>query len=99
MKNYIQWLGMVSSISEPVVVFCYNNGAIAQAKKPRSHHHSKYILRLYHLLGDMVSRCDVRMDRLSLAKNKADPLTKPMSQIAHTQHLDKKGLRSMGDWL
>ncbi|KAL0400195.1 UNVERIFIED_CONTAM: Retrovirus-related Pol polyprotein from transposon TNT 1-94 [Sesamum radiatum] len=99
MKNYIQELGVVPSIAEPVVIFCDNNGAIAQAKEPRSHHRSKHILRRYHLLREMVSRGDCRMDRVSSAKNTADPLTKLMSQIAHTQHLDKMGLRSMGDWL
>ncbi|KAL0434236.1 UNVERIFIED_CONTAM: Retrovirus-related Pol polyprotein from transposon TNT 1-94 [Sesamum latifolium] len=35
MKNYIQYLGVVPSITEPVVIFCDNNGAIAQAKKNR----------------------------------------------------------------
>ncbi|KAL0291711.1 UNVERIFIED_CONTAM: Retrovirus-related Pol polyprotein from transposon TNT 1-94 [Sesamum radiatum] len=30
MKNYIQELGVVPSIAEPVVVFCDNNEAIAQ---------------------------------------------------------------------
>ncbi|KAL0411609.1 UNVERIFIED_CONTAM: hypothetical protein Slati_3750600 [Sesamum latifolium] len=48
---------------------------------------------------EMVSRGNCRMDRVSSAENTADPLTKPMSQITHTQHLDKMGLRSMGDWL
>ncbi|KAL0283066.1 UNVERIFIED_CONTAM: Retrovirus-related Pol polyprotein from transposon TNT 1-94 [Sesamum radiatum] len=38
MKNYIQELDVVPSIAEPVVIFCDNNGAIAQAKEPRSHH-------------------------------------------------------------
>ncbi|KAL0405427.1 UNVERIFIED_CONTAM: Retrovirus-related Pol polyprotein from transposon RE1 [Sesamum latifolium] len=99
MKNYIQELGVVPRIAEPVVIFCDNNGAIAQAKEPRSHHRSKHILRRYHLLREMVSRGDCRMDRVSSAENTADPLTKPMSQIAHTQHLDKMGLRSIGDWL
>ncbi|KAL0448843.1 UNVERIFIED_CONTAM: Retrovirus-related Pol polyprotein from transposon TNT 1-94 [Sesamum latifolium] len=99
MKNYIQEVGVVSSIAEPVVIFCDNNRAIAQAKEPRSHHRSKHILRRYHLLREMVSRGDCRMDRVSSAENTADPLTKPISQIAHTQHLDKMGLRSMGHWL
>ncbi|KAL0434088.1 UNVERIFIED_CONTAM: Retrovirus-related Pol polyprotein from transposon RE2 [Sesamum latifolium] len=99
MKNYIQELGVIPSIAEPVVIFCDNNGAIAQANEPRSHHRYKYILRCYHLLREMVRRGDCRMDRVSSAENTADPLTKPMSQIAHTQHLDKMGLRSMGDWL
>ncbi|KAK4383316.1 Retrovirus-related Pol polyprotein from transposon TNT 1-94 [Sesamum angolense] len=87
MKNYIQELGVVPSIVEPVVIFCDNNGAIAQAKEPRSHQRSKHILRRYHLLREMVGRGDVRMDRVSSAENTADPLRKPMSQIAHAQHL------------
>ncbi|KAL0434150.1 UNVERIFIED_CONTAM: Retrovirus-related Pol polyprotein from transposon RE2 [Sesamum latifolium] len=89
MKNYIQEFGVVPSIVEPVVVFCDNNGAIAQAKEPRSHHRSKHILRRYQLLREMVSRSNCRMDRVSSTENTANPLTKPMSQIAHTQHLDK----------
>ncbi|KAL0401857.1 UNVERIFIED_CONTAM: Secreted RxLR effector protein [Sesamum latifolium] len=44
MKNYIQELGVVPSIAEPVVIFCDNNGAIAQAKEPRSHHRSSTFL-------------------------------------------------------
>ncbi|KAL0445005.1 UNVERIFIED_CONTAM: hypothetical protein Slati_2223200 [Sesamum latifolium] len=99
MKNYIQELDIVPSIAEPVVIFCDKNGAIAQAKEPRSHHRFKHILRCYHLLKEMVSRGDCRMDRVSSTENTADPFTKPMSQVAHTQHLDKMGLRSMGDWL
>ncbi|KAL0286493.1 UNVERIFIED_CONTAM: hypothetical protein Sradi_7146100 [Sesamum radiatum] len=72
MKNYIQELSVVPSIAEPVVIFGDNNGAIAQAKKPRSHHRSKHILRRYHLLREMVSRGDCRMDRVSSAENTAD---------------------------
>ncbi|KAL0445416.1 UNVERIFIED_CONTAM: hypothetical protein Slati_2264300 [Sesamum latifolium] len=60
MKNYIQELGVVPSIAELVVIFYDNNGAIAQAKESRSHHHSKHILRRYHLLREMVSRVDCR---------------------------------------
>ncbi|KAL0391224.1 UNVERIFIED_CONTAM: Retrovirus-related Pol polyprotein from transposon RE2 [Sesamum calycinum] len=92
-------LAIATCIAESIVIFCDNNGAIAQAKELRYHHRPKHILRRYHLLREMVSRGDVRIDRLSSAENTADPLTKPMSQIAHTQHLEKMGLRSMGDWL
>ncbi|KAL0420307.1 UNVERIFIED_CONTAM: hypothetical protein Slati_3053600 [Sesamum latifolium] len=99
MKNYIQELGVLPSIAEPVVIFCHNIGAIAKAKEWRSYYRSKHILRRYHLLREMVSKGDVRKDRVSSAKNTANSLTKQMSQIAHTQHLDKIGLRSMGDWL
>ncbi|KAL0325343.1 UNVERIFIED_CONTAM: Retrovirus-related Pol polyprotein from transposon TNT 1-94 [Sesamum radiatum] len=33
MKNYIQKLGVLPSIAEPVIVFYDNNGAIAQANE------------------------------------------------------------------
>ncbi|KAK4407794.1 Retrovirus-related Pol polyprotein from transposon RE2 [Sesamum angolense] len=99
MKNYIQELGVVPSIVEPVVIFCDNNGATVQAKEPRSHHRSKYILRRYHLFREMVGRGDVRTDRVSSAENIADPLTKPVSQIAHAQHLGKMGLTQMNNWV
>ncbi|KAL0307001.1 UNVERIFIED_CONTAM: hypothetical protein Sradi_6117400 [Sesamum radiatum] len=56
MKNYIQESGVVPSIVEPIVIFCDNNGAIAQAKESRSHHKSKHILRRYNLLQEMVAK-------------------------------------------
>ncbi|KAL0313213.1 UNVERIFIED_CONTAM: Retrovirus-related Pol polyprotein from transposon TNT 1-94 [Sesamum radiatum] len=96
MKNYIQELGVVPSIAEPVVIFYDNNGSIAQAKKPRSHHRSKHILRRYHLHREMVSICDCRMDRVSSTENTAEPLTKPMSQVPHTLHLKESHTTSPG---
>ncbi|KAL0345717.1 UNVERIFIED_CONTAM: Retrovirus-related Pol polyprotein from transposon TNT 1-94 [Sesamum radiatum] len=73
--------------------------AIVQVKEPRSHHRSKHILRRYHPLREMVGKGDVQMDRVTSAENMVDPLTKPLSQIAHAQHLGKMGLRNMSDWL
>ena len=43
-KNFIFRLGVVPSITNLVDVYCDNNGAIAQAKEPRSHQRSKHIL-------------------------------------------------------
>ncbi|KAL2230911.1 UNVERIFIED_CONTAM: Retrovirus-related Pol polyprotein from transposon TNT 1-94 [Sesamum indicum] len=74
MKTYIQELGVVPSIVEPVVIFCNNNGATTQAKELRSHHCSEHILRCYYLVREMVSRGDIRMDRVSSEENTADPL-------------------------
>ncbi|KAL0394462.1 UNVERIFIED_CONTAM: Secreted RxLR effector protein [Sesamum latifolium] len=83
MKNYIQELGVVTSIAEPVVIFCDNNGAITQAKKPRSHHHSKYILRRYHLLREMLSRGDCRMDRQLSRKQRIHLLSRCRRSLIH----------------
>ena len=44
-KKFVTELGVVPSIVNPVELYCDNNGAIAQAKEPRSHQRSKHILR------------------------------------------------------
>ncbi|KAI5410099.1 hypothetical protein KIW84_055544 [Lathyrus oleraceus] len=36
-KKFISELGIVPSIMDPIGLYCDNNGAIAQAKEPRSH--------------------------------------------------------------
>ncbi|KAL0291284.1 UNVERIFIED_CONTAM: Retrovirus-related Pol polyprotein from transposon RE2 [Sesamum angustifolium] len=94
MKNYIQELGVAPSIAKPIVIFCENNRVIAQAKEPKSHHRSKHILRRHHLHRDLVGRGNIRIDRVSSIENIADPLTKPVSQIAHAQHLGKMGFEA-----
>ncbi|KAK8593022.1 hypothetical protein V6N12_045111 [Hibiscus sabdariffa] len=49
-KKFISELGVVPSISDAIELYCDNNGAIAQAKEPRSHQRSKHILRRFHLI-------------------------------------------------
>ena len=99
MKKFITDLGVVPSISDPVPVLCDNNGAIAQAKEPRSHQKSKHILRRYHLIREIISRGDVSVDRVSSDDNIADPLTKPLSQVVFERHLGLMGIKYAGDWL
>ena len=48
-KKFITRLGIIPSISDPVELYCDNNGAIAQAKEPRSHQRSKHILSIISL--------------------------------------------------
>ena len=70
-------LGVVPSITNPVDIYCDNNGAIAQAKEPRSHHRSKHILRRFHLIREIIERGDVKICRVHTDDNVVDPLTKP----------------------
>ena len=69
---------LVPSITNPVDVYCDNNGAITQAKEPRSHQRSKHILRRYHLIREIIERGDVKICRVPTYDNVADPLTKPL---------------------
>ncbi|KAL8115603.1 hypothetical protein AgCh_022198 [Apium graveolens] len=56
MRKFVSELGVVPSVEEPIVLYCDNNTAIAQAKEPRSHKSSKHVLRRFHLIREIVER-------------------------------------------
>ena len=64
---------MVPSVEGPIELYCDNNGAIAQAKEPRSHPKSKHILRRYHLIREIINRGDIKVCRVDTEANTADP--------------------------
>ena len=99
MKKFITELGIVPEIENPVPLYCDNTGAVAQAKEPRSHHKSKHILRLFHLVREIIERQDVIIERVGTKNNIADPFTKALPQQQFDRHLDCMGLKYKGDWL
>ena len=99
MKKFITKLGVVPSISEPIPLLCDNNGAIAQAKEPRSHQKSKNILRRFHLIWEIAARGDIIIEKVSSKDNITDPLTKPLSQSLFEHHLSSMSMRYVQEWL
>ena len=97
-KKFVEELGAVPSVGEPLSIYCDNNGAIAQAKEPRSHQRSKHILRRFHLIREIIERGDIKICRVATEENVADPLTKPLPQGKHDAHARSIGIRQMGDW-
>ena len=98
-KNFVFRLGVVPSITNPVDVYCDNNGAIAQAKEPISHQRSKHILRRFHLIREIIERGDVKICRVHTDDNVADPLTKPLPHSKHDCHTRSIDIRFMPDWI
>ncbi|KAL1294051.1 hypothetical protein AAHE18_19G113100 [Arachis hypogaea] len=99
MKKFINELDVVPSIKEPLPLLCDNNGAIAQAKEPRSHKKSKHILRRYHLIREIVERGDVEIQKVAGKDNAADPFTKALGSKEFDKHMWELGLKYMTDWL
>ena len=99
LKKFITDLGVVPDSEEPISLYCDNNGAIAQAKEPRSHQKSKHVLRRFHLIREIVTRGDVAVERVPSEDNIADPLTKPLSHFIFWRHRGLMGIRHIGDWL
>ncbi|VFQ73974.1 unnamed protein product, partial [Cuscuta campestris] len=98
LKNFITELGVVPSIKNPIPLFCDNNGAIAQAKEPRSHQKTKHIVRRYHIIREIVARGDVEICKIGTDDNIADPLTKALGKPKHESHTWSMGIREMLDW-
>ena len=98
-RNFISGLGVVPSVADPIDLYCDNNGAISQAKEPRSHSRTKHILRRYHLLREINNRGDIHICKVHTNRNIADPLTKALSQQKHEGHTSSMGIRYMRDWL
>ncbi|VFQ73937.1 unnamed protein product [Cuscuta campestris] len=97
-KKFITELGVVPSINDPILLFCDNTGAIAQAKEPRSHQKTKHIVRRYHIIREIVDRGDVMICKVDTDDNIADPLTKPLGKLKHEGHTRSMGIRLMPDW-
>ncbi|KAK8684129.1 hypothetical protein V6N13_040161 [Hibiscus sabdariffa] len=97
-KKFISELGVVPSISDVVELYCDNNGAIVQAKEPRSHKRSKHFLRRFHLIREIRYRGDVEICKVHTYDNIADPLTKPLAQQKHDRHTESLGIRYVSDW-
>ncbi|KAK8593315.1 hypothetical protein V6N12_045398 [Hibiscus sabdariffa] len=91
-KKFITELGVVPSISDALELYCDNNGAIVQAKEPRSHQRSKHILRRFHLIREIVDRGDMEIYKVHTDDNIVDPLTKPLSQQKHDRHTESLGM-------
>ena len=98
LKKFIAGLDVVPSIANPVDLYCDNNGAIAQAKEPRSHQRTKHILRRFHLIREIVERGDVKICRVDTNDNVADPLTKALPEPKHERHIRSLGVRFVPDW-
>ncbi|KAK8713554.1 hypothetical protein V6N13_148767 [Hibiscus sabdariffa] len=97
-KKFITGLGVIPSISDAVDLYCDNNGAIVQAKEPKSHQRSKHILRCFHLIREIIDRGDVEICKVHTDDNIADPLTKPLAQQKHDRYTESLGIRHMSDW-
>ena len=76
LRKFINELGMVSFIDGPILLHCDSIGAIAQAKKSKSHQRTKHILHRYHLVHEIVDRDDVELQKIDENKNLTNPFTK-----------------------
>jgi hypothetical protein len=93
MKGFISELGVVPSALDPMVIYCDNNGAIANSKEPRSHENSKHIKRRFHSIREYAKDGDIEICKVHTDLNVADPLIKALPSAKHGQHQNSMGVR------
>ena len=99
MKKFIEELGVVPSIQDPLEIFCDNEGAIALAKEPRSHKRTRHIHRRFHYIRNEVERGEICIRKVHTDQNLADPFTKPLQPAKHEGHARAIGLRNSSEWI
>jgi hypothetical protein len=92
-RNFVSELDVVPCVSSPMVFYCDNSGAIAQAKESRAHKRAKHVLRRYHLIREIIGQGDVNVCKVHTDHNVADPLMKPLPQTKHEAHMRSMGIR------
>ena len=96
-KKFITELGVVPAILDPILLFCDNNGGIAQTKEPRPHQRTKHILRRFHLIREINEKGDTSICKVPGEDNVVDPLTKSLAQAKHERHVRTIGIRVIND--
>ena len=87
-RKFLFDLEVIPDIAQPITLYCDNNGAVANAKEPRSHKNSKHIKRRYHLICGIVARGDVEVTKISTHENIAAPFSKALSIKVFEKHLE-----------
>ena len=54
LRKFLMELGVIAKAVDPMILYCDNSGAVAQAKEPRNHRKGKHIERKYHLVREIV---------------------------------------------
>ena len=54
LRKFLMELGIIAKAIDPMILYCDNNGVVAQAKEPRNHRKGKHIERKYHLVREIM---------------------------------------------
>nr|GEX79134.1 hypothetical protein [Tanacetum cinerariifolium] len=91
-RKFILGLGVVPMIEEPISMYCDNTGAISIANesgitKGARHFHAKV-----HYLSEVIEYGDVKLEKVHTYDNLADPFTKALAFLKHSEHTRNIGM-------
>ncbi|GJU01002.1 retrotransposon protein, putative, ty1-copia subclass [Tanacetum coccineum] len=92
-RKFILGLGIVSTINEPIKIFCDNSAALLIANEPGVQRGAKHYHRRYHYVRECIKLGEINLLKVHTYDNLADPFTKALPKGKLTQHARSMGLR------
>ena len=93
LRKFLMELGVIAKAVDPMILYCHNNGVVAQVKEPRNHRKCKHIERKYHIVREIVQRGDIIVEKIAYEDNLVDPFTKALKTKVFGSHVYNIGLR------
>ncbi|GKC86181.1 hypothetical protein Tco_1141898 [Tanacetum coccineum] len=91
-RKFISGLNVVSTIEEPITMYCDNTGAIAIANDHGVTKGARHFCAKVHYLRETIKLGDVRIEKVDTDDNVADPFTKALAFPKHSELIRKIGL-------
>nr|GEW64054.1 zinc finger, CCHC-type [Tanacetum cinerariifolium] len=85
-QNPVYELGVVSTIEEPISMYCDNTGAIAIANESGITKGARHFRAKVHYLHKVIEYGDVKLEKVHTDDNLADPFTKVLAFPKHSEH-------------
>jgi hypothetical protein len=96
-REFVDELGIVSSIIDLVELYCDNTRAIVNAMDHMSSKRTMHIKRKYHVICVLVENGEIKRCKVGTESNTADSLIKPLSLAKHERHVSIMDIRYMRD--
>jgi hypothetical protein len=92
LRNYVSGLGVVSSISKPMKLYCDNSAAVFFSKNDKYSRGAKHMELKYLVVKEEVRKQRLSIDYIGTQRMIADPLTKALPPKAFIEHVNSMGL-------
>nr|GEV31566.1 hypothetical protein [Tanacetum cinerariifolium] len=91
-RKFISGLGIVSTIEEPISMYCDNTGAIVIANESRITKGARHFRAKVHYLREVIEYGDVKLEKIHTNDNLAGPFTKALAFPKHSEHTRNSGM-------
>nr|GEV21402.1 hypothetical protein [Tanacetum cinerariifolium] len=95
-RKFIYGLGVVPIIEEPTNMYCDNTGAITIANESGITKGARHFRAKVHYLRKVIEFGDIKLEKVHIDDNLADPFTKALAFPKHSEHTKNIGMLSAG---